>query len=216
MRWFVTALVTLLCGCKGPAPAAPSTEPAALAASPAASPSTTKVDPRTPAQFAEAWITVLKNLEPGSREGALAALVKGWQGRRLRWTGLALASLCVEAKHTCGLMVWPYDLPGRKALGGTLPLVTFAPAEWAKFAGDCKGKDRCVVTFEATLVELTADFEKALRFEFKDGAVVALRDPSPADKWSRPRVAPPAQPDPKLKTGAGTSVKLDSLVRKTF
>lgn len=196
-----------LVGCGDPPSGAPAASVASVAsvspgsAPPAAAPSSeagpfdptqAPADGRSAAELAAAWVALMQEPDEDARLKQADALGLAWQHRRYTWTGLALASLCQPATHTCAVQAFTADLPGRAFLGGSMPLVRLRAAEWPRIAAACGGQPSCVLRFEAALVEARTDPEQALRLVFTDGRLLEARLPTAGEPWFRPPPAAPA------------------------
>lgn len=130
--------------------------------------------------------------EEAQRQSAIA-LVDKWTGKRVRWTALALAGLCVKKAEppvvqSCAINPFPRGGDNAEAagnLGGVFPLYRFDAPTLAALKRACAGLDRCVVDIEAEIVMLRLDPDEPLALTLEARAVHGGRAPSTDDKWAR-------------------------------
>jgi hypothetical protein len=177
------------------------------------------LDPRTPADFARAWGEVKRTPDPDEQADKALALGKAWKGLRLRWTGAALAELCLDAKRACATNPFEKNTtPDHHLLGGLFPLVSFTEEAWGKLKQGCQGQSVCVVTFEAELSDITTDPDVPLNLQFTGAQVTEARAPKAEENWfARPELKLPAEAKRPPKTGTPTKPTfLPKLTPKTF
>jgi hypothetical protein len=143
----------------------------------------------TPFDFAREWAAVDALADEAARSAQGQALATRWRGKRYRWTGYALAGLCVQAQKKCSIN--PFQRPktaSPERLGGMFPLITFNDAGWAALKQRCQGRETCLVTFEGLLTEVRTDIDEMLALTFEDASVVDARATTEADTyWDAPR-----------------------------
>lgn len=167
-----------------------------------------------------------------------------WLGKRVRWSALATAALCVTpqvdtatpdtpptqptkpdaATTTCAMNPFPRGGPDAAAavsLGGLMPLYRLDARARAALSDRCKGLESCVVDVEGTLSTLTLDPEEVLAVALTDVVVHGGRPLQPGEPWVRaPLVVerPANQPVRPLllpKTPPSTSPSTKTTVRAT-
>lgn len=176
----------------------------------------------TPAAFASQWSNLSRVPEAApQKETFSAAMRERWRGRTLRWTGLALAGLCVPARRRCAVnpfergQIDPKHLP---ALGGFYPQVDFTSAAWDQLRARCQGREDCVVTFTGRLTEVITEPGRPPLLVFSEASVEGARAPSAQEswfggvQWTKPRAEGKKTPIP---TGAPSPVRL-SLKPRVF
>jgi hypothetical protein len=177
------------------------------------------LDPRTPSDFARAWGEIKRTADPDEQADKAMALGKAWKGLRLRWTGAALAELCLDAKRTCATNPFEKNTtPDHHLLGGLFPLVGFTEEAWGKLKQGCQGQPVCVVTFEAELSDITTDPDVPLNLQFTGAQVTEARAPKPEENWfARPELKLPAEAKRPPNVGKPSPpLDLSKLKPKTF
>jgi hypothetical protein len=177
------------------------------------------LDPRTPSDFARAWGEIKRTADPDEQADKAMALGKAWKGLRLRWTGAALAELCLDAKRTCATNPFEKNTtPDHHLLGGLFPLVGFTEEAWGKLKQGCQGQSVCVVTFEAELSDITTDPDVPLNLQFTGAQVTEARAPKPEENWfARPELKLPAEAKRPPNVGKPSPpLDLSKLKPKTF
>ncbi len=159
----------------------------------------------TPESFAVQWsrIYVLPDELP-QKEQMAEQLQKHWLGRKVRWTGAALAGLCLFEKRRCS--VNPFERTRTtqlEPLGGFHPLVDMTEAGWEAMRLGCAGQPQCVITFTGELAEVIAEPGRPLGMTFSGVEIEQARQPLPEERWfgrDRPKPAT-GKGGGKLRTG---------------
>ena len=154
--------------------------------------------PRAPAAFLDDYAAWTALPDDDAHRAAAPKVVSRWEGQQLRWSALAMASLCVSppppkagepSLTTCAMNPFPRSDPKALILGGTFPLYRFDAAAFAVLKGHCAGRPTCVVDVEARLSALQLDPDLPLGITFSAPLVRAGRAPTLQDGWAR--LAPP-------------------------
>ena len=175
------------------------------------------IDPRTPTDFARDWIAASQD-RPASagarRPPGTVALRQRWEGRWFRWTGHAVAGLCVASTRTCAINVFDIGPLSPPPQWGRFRLrVELTPAGDRALRAHCGGLPTCVVTFRGRLAEIETDtdteFGPIPGLKLVDATIEQGRPPRPDDRWFRtpsraaaPRATPaePRGPQPPRPT----------------
>jgi hypothetical protein len=112
-----------------------------------------------------------KELDKAERDGSWADIKHRWQGGHVTWTVTRQRPLCMSANQ-CNVTPFPI---GGGAKYGWLPKLTFAPSQFEKLDASCGKSERCELTFEGTLSELTVSPDLPTSLRFTDVKIVAAR-----------------------------------------
>ena len=208
LPWLLS--VSVLLGCNEPAPirpavrAAPSAEaPTATAPTPAPKTAVLKAVPVTPSdwtpsQFASEWKEVRQTGDSMERGAKASAMARRWSNKQLRWTGAAVAALCVDRLRECPVNVFEKNAtPDAFALGGFFPRVSFDEDGWKTVKDGCAGQTQCVIEFTGDITVLKTHADVPLAMKFGRSTVHAARQPALGENWF-------VRPKPKLGFGNDT------------
>jgi hypothetical protein len=112
-----------------------------------------------------------REIDDADRRGTWIEVKRRWQGQQLRWSVTRQALLC-KTEDACNVAPFPITRP---ALHGWMPLMTFAPGEFAKLATACGTAAQCDFTFEGKLSELNVSGEQPTRMRFTDVRIVTTQ-----------------------------------------
>lgn len=159
----------------------------------------------TPFDFAREWAAVDALEHETERAAQGKALATRWQGKSYRWTGYAIAGLCVQAQKKCSINPFQRpQTPSPQRLGGMFPLVTFNDAGWSALKERCHARETCIVTFEGKLTQVRTAIDEMLGLSFEDAVVVDARATTEADTyWDAP---------PKLATPRALNIRREDAV----
>jgi hypothetical protein len=121
------------------------------------------------------------------REDAFVAIRKQWRGRRHRWTMRFLPALCPSASQ-CHLLPFDHHRFEGRIVQGWLPRLTMPAAQHAQLVERCRGHERCVVSLEATMTELTLSTVEPTAVTLSNLRFVETREARANESWAvRPR-----------------------------
>lgn len=173
----------------------------------------------TPEEFRAAWGDISRESDPVKSNRLSQRLHDRMAGRRIHWTGLALASTCNESTQTCNVKVFrSVKDENRGALRGFFPQVAFAQGEWPRLALVCAGQPQCVMTFNGRVDEVRAEAGLPVILKVSDAAFSDIRHPTEDDGWYRPldRAAEPSKDKAVPRSGPATKFDPSVLRQKTF
>lgn len=134
-----------------------------------------RVPPPTPAALptlaAATQSDLGREIDDADRRGTWIEVKRRWQGQQLRWSVIRQRDLC-KTEDACNVAAFPIMRP---ALHGWMPIVKFAPGEFAKLEAACGTAPQCDFTFEGKLSELNVSGEQPTRMTFSDVRIVSTK-----------------------------------------
>ncbi len=112
-----------------------------------------------------------RELDAAELAGTWSDVKRRWQGQRVRWSVTRQRALCRSAE-TCNVAAFPIQRPAQH---GWMPLVKFAPGEFAALEAACPGADLCEVTIEGRLAHLDVSGERPTNLTITNATLVAPR-----------------------------------------
>src|SRR5262245_36934827 len=149
----IALILVALAACKAKTEDCPTPAPAVAAA-----PLGTQVD-------------LAKDLDKAEHDGSWADVKHRWQGGHVTWTVTRQRPLCKTAQ-SCNVTRFPN---GGGPKYGCLPRLELTPAQFEKLDTSCGKAERCELTFEGTLSELTVSPDLPTSLRFTNVKVVAAR-----------------------------------------
>ena len=112
-----------------------------------------------------------REIDDADRRGTWIEVKRRWQGQQLRWSVTRQSVLC-KTEGACNVAPFPITRP---ALHGWMPLMSFAPGEFAKLERACGKAEQCDFTFEGKLAELNISGEQPTRMRFEGVRIVSTK-----------------------------------------
>jgi hypothetical protein len=115
--------------------------------------------------------------------GAMAAVQRGWHGRRYRWEAAMVPLFCTGAARC---FVAPFDharFPEHRIRQGWMPRLDLDEAGFTALQQACAGKAACVVRFAGTMGRFVFDVEQPTSVEFSDLEIIEAREAGAAESW---------------------------------